>query len=115
MKKNLIKKNDIIEGVDIEGYLKAILEEYERFYTDRRSDFNSFVKKAEESLFTKLTFTSLRLRNKEKEKEKELLEIFKKYEEKITKKDIEIDKAIEEKRRLLILAIKKTRGINEEN
>lgn len=107
MNKNLIKKSEIIEGVNIDKYLKAILEEYERFYTTKRNDFNSFVEKAEGSLFTKLTFISLRLRDEKKEKEKELLKIFKKYEEKITKKDIEINEEIEEKRKLFILAIRK--------
>ncbi|GAI01585.1 unnamed protein product [marine sediment metagenome] len=92
MNKSLIKKSEIIKGVNGDKYLKAILEEYERFYTSRRNDFNYFVEKAEKSLFIELTSVSLRLRDEEKEKEKELLKIFKKYEEKISKKDIEIDK-----------------------
>ncbi|MBA7518746.1 hypothetical protein ES705_10819 [subsurface metagenome] len=105
MSKNLIEKNEIIKGVDIDGYLEKILDEYETFYFNKCDDFNYFVKETQDKLMVRL-FTASCRENKDGDRR---LDILNKFERKIAKRQKIRDKAIEEKRKLLILAIKKIR------
>jgi len=104
--KNLIEKNEIIEGVDIDGYLKKILDKYETFYFNKCDGFNYFVKEIQDKLMVEL-FTASCRKNKDGDRR---LDILNKFERKIAKRQKIRNEAVEEKRKLLILAIKKIRG-----
>lgn len=103
LNQSLIKKGELIEGLDIDKYLEAILEKYEKFIEQRQNEFDYFCEKTQETLLKKLILAEFSRAAEEKEQ----LRIFKKIKEKITKKQKEIDKEKEEKRKKLIYAIKR--------
>lgn len=105
MNKSLIEKSEIIEGVNVDGYLKEILDKYETFYFNECDDFNYFVKETQDKLMVELLTASCR-KNKDGDRR---LDILNKFERKVTKRQKIRDKVIEEKREMLILAIKKIR------
>ncbi|MBA7478407.1 hypothetical protein ES707_13830 [subsurface metagenome] len=110
MNKNLIEKNEIIEGVDIDKYLETILKEYESFVNQKYDEFNYFREKAQESLAGKLCWSYFPIQRGEEEIRNGQIELIKRAERKIAKKQKEIDKEKDEKRKSLILAILKIRG-----
>lgn len=107
MNKSLIEKSEIIERLDIDKYLEALLKEYEGFIKGRNADLDYCIEQNQESLLTKLTSEAL-LRTF-RGSENEQLKLIEKFEKKITEKQEGISKEIEEKRKALILAIKKVR------
>ncbi len=110
MNKNLIEKNEIIEGVDIDKYLETILKEYESFVNQRYDEFNDFREKVQESLAGKLCWSYFPIQRGEEEIRNGQIELIKRTERKIIKKQKEIEREKDEKRKSLILAIKKIRG-----
>ncbi|GAI68713.1 unnamed protein product [marine sediment metagenome] len=97
----------MIERLDIDKYLEALLKEYESFIKGRNADLDYCIEQNQESLLTKLTSEAL-LRTF-RGSENEQLKLIEKFEKKITEKQEGINKEIEEKRKALILAIKKIR------
>ncbi|MBA7513652.1 hypothetical protein ES705_05669 [subsurface metagenome] len=110
MNKNLIEKNEIIEGVDIDKYLETILKEYESFVNQRYDEFNDFREKVQESLAGKLCWSYFPIQRGEEEIRNGQIELIKRTERKIIKKQKEIEREKDEKRKSLILAILKIRG-----
>ena len=107
-KERSLKTKDQIEiGVDIDKYLEAILKKYEDFIEGERAGENFYIEKSQGDLLKRLTLEAV-YRAFEGHENKQL-KLIKKYEEGITKKQGEINKRIEERRKLLILAIKKIR------
>lgn len=103
MNKNLIKKSEIIEGLDVDKYLKEILGKYETFYFNESEEFNNFLKEIQGRFMVELLSESFRRKIQGDRR----LDILNKFERKIAKRQKKRDIAIEEKRKYLILAIKK--------
>lgn len=107
MNKSLIKKSEIIEGLDVDKYLEAVLEKYEDFIKGKKDSLDYCIKQNQEILLNKLTLEAVDRTFKGSENEQ--LKLIKKFEQKITEKQEGINKEIEEKRKSLILAVKKIR------
>jgi len=104
----LLKTKDQIEArVDIDKYLEAIIKKYEDFIEGERAEKDFYIKQSQEIFIKKLTIEAVNRAFRGHENKQ--LELIKKYEKGITKKQGEINKIIEEKRKLLLLAIKKIR------
>ena len=108
--KNLTKKSEIIKiikGMDPDEYLRSILEEYENFIEQEKSDLDYCIEQNQETLLEKLTSEAMNRTFRGSENEQ--LKLIKKFEKRITKKQEGITKRKEEMRKLLISEIKKIR------
>jgi len=107
MKRSLKTKDQIEIGADIDKYLEAIIREYESFIEKERAEEKYYIEQSQGDLLKKLTLEAVYRTFRGHENKQ--LKLIKKFEEGITKKQGEINKKIEEKRKLLILAIRKIR------
>lgn len=105
LNQSLIKKGEMIEGLDIDKYLEETLRIYEDFIKGRKDDFDYCIKQNQESLLNKLTSEAMNRTFRGFENEQ--LKLIRKFEKKITEKQESINKEIEEKRKKLIYAIKR--------
>ena len=106
--KSLKTKDQIEIGADIDKYLEAIIKKYEDFIEQKKSEFEHFGNKTRDPLVANLILADYPLGD-EKEREERQLEVIKKIMRKVAKKQKEIEKEKDEKRKLLLLAIKKIR------
>jgi len=100
-------KNQVEIGADIDKHLEAIIKKYEDFIEGERAEKDFYIKQSQEDFLKKLTREAVYRAFRGHENKQ--LKLIKKYEEGITKKQGETNKIIDEKRKLLILAIKKIR------